>query len=632
MADLFISYSRRNKDFVKSLHEALAAQKRDVWVDWEDIPPSVEWWKEIERGIEAANAFIFVVSPASVQSEVCYREVEHAVQNNKRIIPLLWEDVGGDLMQKMHPSIGAHNWIFVNDPANFDESMRTLASTIDTDYEHVREHTRLQILALEWERNGQAAGYLLRGDNLREAETWLANSGGKSPAPSGAQTSFIITSQQAQNQFQRIRFAFVSGALVLTLILTIFSIFQTQQAIDQRERADENAELERVARLAAEFLRLQEKSATLAQESGRSLEANDTELAILLALDAVNIVTPTTGEAQLALANAAYAPGARAVWEFDHSIISLAADDRFAVTGGSDGTLTIYDLPTNEIRFEIEGDDSTLTALALVGDTLAGGTADGEIILWNVVTGAEMLRWTAFDASKPIESLDFNGQFVVVGGSEGRVLLFDGSNGTLRQSLNGHPPSETVNVVAFSPDNSMIASGSNSLIVHEMNPATNSPAVWFVADSFVEDFHEGDITALDFSADSDQIVTGADDTLLKVWNLDVETSDSGTVTREINLLRTLEADSHNDPITDVQFGSSGFTLASASAAPEQLVILWDANTFTERSRLQGHSSTATDLAFFNSGLRLLSGSFRSQCDAVGCGKRRIVTPHDGAGR
>ena len=47
MSDLFISYSRKDKEFVHKLHDALAAQKRDVWVDFEDIPLASEWRDEI---------------------------------------------------------------------------------------------------------------------------------------------------------------------------------------------------------------------------------------------------------------------------------------------------------------------------------------------------------------------------------------------------------------------------------------------------------------------------------------------------------------------------------------------------------------------------------------------------------
>lgn len=33
----FISYSRKDKDFVRKLRDALAAQKRNAWVEWKHI-------------------------------------------------------------------------------------------------------------------------------------------------------------------------------------------------------------------------------------------------------------------------------------------------------------------------------------------------------------------------------------------------------------------------------------------------------------------------------------------------------------------------------------------------------------------------------------------------------------------
>ena len=38
MADVFVSYSRKDGAFVHALYDVLAAAGRDVWVDWEDIP------------------------------------------------------------------------------------------------------------------------------------------------------------------------------------------------------------------------------------------------------------------------------------------------------------------------------------------------------------------------------------------------------------------------------------------------------------------------------------------------------------------------------------------------------------------------------------------------------------------
>ena len=93
MADIFISYSRKNRGFVRRLHDALGAQPRDIWVDWEDIPPIAEWPKEISAAIEAAQAFVFVISPDSVSSEICGKELAHAVENNKRLIPFVCREL-----------------------------------------------------------------------------------------------------------------------------------------------------------------------------------------------------------------------------------------------------------------------------------------------------------------------------------------------------------------------------------------------------------------------------------------------------------------------------------------------------------------------------------------------------------
>ena len=61
MPDVFISYSRKDKVFVRHLHDALTANERDIWIDWEDIPLSADWWAEIRTGIEGSNIFVFIL-------------------------------------------------------------------------------------------------------------------------------------------------------------------------------------------------------------------------------------------------------------------------------------------------------------------------------------------------------------------------------------------------------------------------------------------------------------------------------------------------------------------------------------------------------------------------------------------
>jgi TIR domain len=60
VSDIFISYSRKDKDFVLRLQKALSRRNREAWVDWDDIRPAEEFMQAIYGAIEAADTFLFV--------------------------------------------------------------------------------------------------------------------------------------------------------------------------------------------------------------------------------------------------------------------------------------------------------------------------------------------------------------------------------------------------------------------------------------------------------------------------------------------------------------------------------------------------------------------------------------------
>ena len=87
--DAFLSYSRQeSKEFVARLAAALEARGRDCWVDLDDIPPASEFMQDLRDGIGGSDAFCFVLSPRALESEYCRRELEYALERNKRIIPI----------------------------------------------------------------------------------------------------------------------------------------------------------------------------------------------------------------------------------------------------------------------------------------------------------------------------------------------------------------------------------------------------------------------------------------------------------------------------------------------------------------------------------------------------------------
>jgi hypothetical protein len=187
MSDVFISYSRKDKDFVKVLHQALTESKYNAWVDWEDIPLTADWWDEIKAGIEQADTFLFVISPDSISSKVCGQELDHAVIHNKRLVPIVRRD--GFDSALIRPALGKHNWLFFRDDDDFDAAFRALVTALDTDLDHVKRHTRLLVKAIEWEHQGHNPDLLMRGSELEHTIQWLTQSSNKEPRSTELQLS-----------------------------------------------------------------------------------------------------------------------------------------------------------------------------------------------------------------------------------------------------------------------------------------------------------------------------------------------------------------------------------------------------------------------------------------------------------
>jgi hypothetical protein len=197
MAQVFISYSRKDKPFVQKLFDALTREKRDTWADWDDIPPTAKWLREIYDGIEAADNFIFIISPDSIASKPCNMEIEHAAKHNKRFIPLLYRHPG---KMDLPEAIAVHNWIYFDNEMDFQKSFKSLLKSIDTDLDYVRTHTQLLLKAREWSSYRKDAAYLLVGAELEQAQKWLESARKKRPQPLRLQREFIKASVQADQE------------------------------------------------------------------------------------------------------------------------------------------------------------------------------------------------------------------------------------------------------------------------------------------------------------------------------------------------------------------------------------------------------------------------------------------------
>ncbi len=268
---------------MRRLHDALVAREYQVWVDWEDIPPSAEWFEEIRAGVRDADGFVFVISPDSVASEVCTRELEHAFDQNKRVVPVVCRDPGG---VNVPERAAALNWVFLRDSDDFDAGFQALVTALETDLDHVRVHTRLGVQADRWESSGRDASQLLRGSDLAAAEAWLVAGAGKQPEATQLQREYLLAGRQGATRRQRTIIGAVTVALAVAVVLAIVALVQRSTAIHERNVAYAR-QLDADAQ--ANFTTDPELSVLLAARAARVEASSESETTLRQALAASNV-------------------------------------------------------------------------------------------------------------------------------------------------------------------------------------------------------------------------------------------------------------------------------------------------------------------------------------------------------
>lgn len=169
-ASVFISYSRADRHHAERIADELRRRGHEVSRDLEDILPTEEWRSRLEDLITEADVIVFLLSPKSAASEVCRWEVDLAQQLNKKIAPIVIEDIEGTKIPQM---LSRLNYIFATDRDRFDNAIDSLCDAISTDIDWLREHTRLTRLSVQFEKAGKRNCDLLSEVALADAEKWI---------------------------------------------------------------------------------------------------------------------------------------------------------------------------------------------------------------------------------------------------------------------------------------------------------------------------------------------------------------------------------------------------------------------------------------------------------------------------
>jgi len=235
-AETFISYSHKNRNFAFGLCHELQRRGKSVWIDEDGIPPADLWKDDINRAIEGADAYVFVISRASVKSQYCLDELTYADSLHKRILPVRYQVVPDDDIPAL---ISARQ--FIPARGRFDtareECVARLLTAIDTDPEWVKQHTDWGQKAGNWERRKRDRSYLLSGAELHDAEKWRDGQSGKDPEPTELQLEFIRASRAASTSRLWIILGAVAIGLVAAIVLAVLALIQKAHADYERDVA-----------------------------------------------------------------------------------------------------------------------------------------------------------------------------------------------------------------------------------------------------------------------------------------------------------------------------------------------------------------------------------------------------------
>eukprot|EP01050_Picozoa_sp_SAG11_P000999 SAG11_NODE_39_length_21630_cov_11.188658_18_plen_2153_part_00 len=285
-----------------------------------------------------------------------------------------------------------------------------------------------------------------------------------------------------------------------------------------------------------------------------------------------------------------HAPNVTTTFEGQSDVVSSVAFDESGGTlasGSWDQTVKLWDVASGECLRTLEGHSDVVLSVAFdaSGGTLASGSGDQTVKLWDVASG-ECLRTLEGHSSYVLSvAFDASGGTLASGSGDHTVKLWDAASGECLRTLEGH--SDDVYSVAFDASGGTLASGSWDLTVK----------LWDVAS--IEclrtlEGHTSYVNSVAFDAGGGTLASGSGDLTVKLW--DVASGEC---------LRTLEG--HSDDVYSVAFDASGGTLASGSW--DLTVKLWDVASGECLRTLEGHSSYVNSVAFDASGSTLASGSW-----------------------
>lgn len=265
-----------------------------------------------------------------------------------------------------------------------------------------------------------------------------------------------------------------------------------------------------------------------------------------------------------------------------HNSVVFSPNGNTLAFGSSNHTIQLWNVKTGKPQIVLKNSDWVgSVAFSPDGKNLAASSADMTVKLWDLHKG--LVKITINGGKDTVRSVIFshNGQTLALGGDNHNIELYDVNTGHLRLILKGHK--SNVYSIAFSPDNKILASGGGDETIKLWDAISGQLRTSLKGKN-------GKIRSVVFSPNGQILASSGDGQNIQLW--DIKTG------QEQKVLNGL-----NGPVY-LAFSPNGKTIASGCS--DGTIKLWNIETGEILDTLVGHTDEIWSVAFSPDGKTLAS--------------------------